>query len=108
MVKITVLDWVFLLGYFLAMVSIGITVAYATQDPTATAGADYIAVSDSIQLTHSQPAQYVNVTVLGDNIYELNELFTVELSPSTNSPRGVARGVWEGSGTILNDDTAPT
>ncbi|MCP4421496.1 MAG: hypothetical protein GY805_33210, partial [Chloroflexi bacterium] len=84
------------------------TVTYATADGTALAGAglDYTAVpTTTLTFLPATLTQTVNIDILGDTLDEDNELFTVQLGD--RSP-GTKIGDSSGSGTILDNDTAPT
>jgi uncharacterized repeat protein (TIGR01451 family) len=58
----------------------GVTVAYATSDGTATAGADYTATSGTLTFAAGVTSQTVNVPVLEDALAEGDETFSVTLS----------------------------
>jgi len=91
----------------------GVTVDFATADDTAVAsgssisgGNDY--ESNSGQLTFAGTAgetQSITVAINGDNTFELDETFFVNLSNATN---GVTISDGQGVGTIQNDDPMPT
>jgi len=79
-----------------------LTVAYATEDNTATASADYDAVSGRLTFTTaSNAAQHIDVPLLDDVVEEAVESFTMRLS----DPRGAPLAVAAAGGTILDDDT---
>ena len=82
-----------------------LTVDIETADGTATSGSDYVALpattvhfSAGGDLTHD-----VTITVLGDEVVELDETFSVELSNPTG-PANIVLG--SASSTIENDDAA--
>lgn len=77
-----------------------VTVNYTTQDGTATAGSDYIAQSGSISFLPGVRKQLVTIAMLGDNMPESDEDFSIVLSNPVNAI--IADGI--GTGTILNDD----
>ena len=81
-----------------------VTVSYATVDGTATAGADYTTTSGTLSFTPGQTTKRVEVQTLPDTDQEGAESFTVRLSGATGATLtdGVA------TGTILDDDEAPT
>ena len=81
---------------------IEVTVAYATADGTASAGADYRAASGELRFAPGETEQTVPVSVLGDLRPEADETFTLTLSSPVNAE--LARA--EATGTIVNDDTA--
>ena len=75
---------------------------YATQDGTATAGQDYKSTSGTLTFSPSVSKTTVTVSVRGDNIYENDETFTLNIiDPST----GLV--LCQGTGTIVNDDKMP-
>ncbi|SHO67271.1 chitinase [Pseudoxanthobacter soli DSM 19599] len=78
-----------------------VTVHYSTADGTATAGADYEAVSGTLTFAPGQTMAEIHVPLIGDRIVEGNETFSLTLS----TPNGatVANGV--ATGTIVDDDT---
>ena len=80
-----------------------VTVAYATSNGTATAGADYTATSGTVTFAAGVTSQTVAVKVTGDNTVEPNETFTVTLS----NPTGATISKATATGTITNDDAAP-
>jgi hypothetical protein len=82
-----------------------ITVQYATADGTATlADRDYQATSGTLTFAPGVTSQTITVLVNSDNIYENNETFTVNLSAPSNATFATGTG----TGTILNDDPAPS
>src|SRR5919197_6488170 len=82
-----------------------ITVDYSTADGTAAAASDYVAKSGTLTFpANSTSAQTITIVVNGDNIDEINETFTVNLSNPTRAT--IATGT--GTGTITDDDNAPT
>ena len=79
-----------------------VTVAYATADGTATAGADYTATSGTLVFAPGQTSQTVAVAVVGDTVFEPDETFTLALSNPVNATLGTATA----TGTITNNDAA--
>lgn len=79
------------------------SVQYATQNGSATAGSDYSAATGTLTISPGATTGTITVAVLGDTTQEPNETFTVNLSNATNST--IADG--QGTGTISNDDNAP-
>lgn len=77
-----------------------ITVDYATNDVTATAGTDYVATSGQLIFQPGETSKTVPVSVLGDGTLEADETFAVALGNVSNA---VALDN-AGTGTILNDD----
>jgi hypothetical protein len=80
-----------------------VTVNYATADGTATAPSDYASTSGVLTFNPGVTTQTVTVNVVGDTNVEPNETFTVNLSSPSNAT--IATGT--GTGTIVNDDSAP-
>ena len=96
------LDFVVRLG---APSSRAITVNWATQAGTATAGSDYHAASDTLTFpARSTAAQTIRVTLLDDTTPESDETVTLVLSNPVHASLGAA-GV--AAGTILDDDGPP-
>jgi hypothetical protein len=82
-----------------------VTVDFATADGTATAvDADYVGTGGTLTFAPGITTQTVNVAVIGDNRAEPDETFSVLLSNPTNVTLTNDRG----TGTIRNDDAAPT
>src|SRR5439155_693458 len=76
-----------------------------TQDGTATiADNDYQANNGTLNFAASETTKQVTVLVNGDTTYETNEAFTVHLSNASGATIGDA----DGTGTIVNDDAAPS
>ena len=82
-----------------------VTVNYATSDGTATAGADYTAIS-ATQLTIAAGATTAtfNVGVLADTLDEANETVTLTLSSASNATISDATATL----TITDDDATPS
>jgi large repetitive protein len=81
-----------------------VSVDYATEDGTATAGSDYTAVSGTATFPVGQTSVAVAVPVRADSVEEPNETFTLSLSNAVGAP--IAFG--QGQGTIVNDDPYKT
>ena len=79
-----------------------VSVDYATEDDTATAGADYTAVSGTVVFAAGETAKTVSVPVLDDAIDEGKEVMRLLLS----NPKGAyLRGIHtRARGIITNDD----
>ncbi len=77
-----------------------VTVAYSTQDISATAGSDYVATSGVLTFAPGIQEQTFTVPVIGDTAPEANERFRVILSNAVGAPIFSAQSI----GTILNDD----
>ena len=80
-----------------------VSVAFATADGTATAGADYQAANGTLTFTTGQTATRITVAVIGDTVPEPDETFTVTLSNPANATFADATA----TGTITNDDPEP-
>ena len=81
-----------------------VTVSYATSNGTATAGSDYTGGSGTVTFNPGQTSKSIGVLVTGDTVSEANETFTVTLS----NPGNAVLGDGVATGTITNDDAAPT
>ncbi len=81
-----------------------VTVNFATVDGSATAPADYTAQSGTLTFSPGQTSKQIIVPVNGDTANEIDEGFFVTLSNATNATIATVGG----TGTILNDDAAPT
>jgi hypothetical protein len=82
-----------------------VTVDYSTADGTGSAAAttadnDYQAKSGTITFNPGETSKTITILVNGDNKYEQNETFFVNLSNPTNAEIADDQGV----GTIVNDD----
>jgi uncharacterized repeat protein (TIGR01451 family) len=80
-----------------------VTVNYATQDVSATAGTDYVYTDGILTFAPGQTSRTIDVTVNGDTDFEPIETFQVVLSSPSSAM--IADGV--GIGTIPNDDAPP-
>lgn len=82
-----------------------VTVQYGTQDATASAGADYTAVSGVLTFpADGDTLQTINVPILGDLLDEANETFKVQLSNAVNATISDAGSA---TGTIIDNDPVP-
>ncbi len=84
--------------------AVAVTVDWATADGTATAGTDYTAGEGTLTFSGGVLSKTIAVPVTGDDVDEPNETFTVELSNASGASLGEAVG----TGTIRDDDDAPT
>lgn len=80
------------------------TVAYATASGTAATGADFGAVSGTATIAAGEASAIVPVTIVGDQLDEADESFSVTLSTPTNATIADSTG----TATIVDDDDAPT
>ncbi len=77
-----------------------VSVNFATANGTATAPTDYLATSGTLTFNPGDLTKTINVTINGDQLFEPDETFTVNLSNPVNTTISKATGI----GTILNDD----
>jgi chitinase len=80
-----------------------ISLRFATQDGTATAGSDYVARSGGLVFLAGETEKVIAITVRGDRTVEADETFGIRITE-------VLRGVvidGEATGTIRNDDSRP-
>ncbi len=83
---------------------VNVSASYNSADGSATlANNDYQSASGLVSFAPGVTTQPVTVLVNGDLVTEPNETFTVALSALSNA----AAGSLVGTGTILNDDSAP-
>ncbi len=84
-----------------------VTVPYATSDATATAGADYEAeTAGSLTIEAGRTDTTIVLQTLDDDLNEESETFTVTLGEPVGAELAV--GGEDGTGTILDNDDAPT
>lgn len=82
-------------------------VNYTTADGTATlADSDYATTSGTLIIPAGSSTGTISVNVIGDARFESNETFSVNLSGGSNYTS--MGSTLTGTGTITNDDTAPT
>ena len=82
-----------------------VDVGFETDDATATAPGDYAAQSGgTVSIEAGQLQATIEVGVVGDTVNELDENYNVFLTSTTNAT--LSDG--EGTGTIANDDRAPS
>jgi hypothetical protein len=80
--------------------SLTVTLNYATANNTATAGPDYVSTSGALTFNPGDLTKTISVTINGDQSFEQNETFFVNLS----SPSNASISDNQGLGTINNDD----
>ena len=83
-----------------------VLIDFATVDGTAKAGSDYTATSGTLTISAGQTSGTISVTVLDDQVVEINEAFFVELSNARANGRGVAIEDSRGELTISDNDQA--
>lgn len=76
-----------------------VSVGYLLEDGAATAGDDYTAASGSLTFAPGQTSQDLSVTILGDNLQEGTETFTLRLVDPVNATTSDT-----GTATIVDDD----
>ncbi|MBH8572966.1 DUF4347 domain-containing protein [Nostocaceae cyanobacterium CENA369] len=82
-----------------------VTINYNTSDGTAVAAdSDYNSTSGTITFNPGETSKVISIGVIGDNKFETDETFSVNLSGATNATIADNLGV----GTIINDDNQPT
>jgi len=84
-----------------------VSVRATTQNSSAQAGVDYTALSQDIVFAAGDTEEDFNVTVIGDDIDELNETFLVSLTNLTGETVATIADA-QAIGTIIDDDEAPT
>lgn len=77
-----------------------VTVAYATTDGSATAGSDYTETTGTATIPAGATSTTIDVPVLGDTTYEVDETLTLTLSDPSDGVLDDSTG----RGTILDDD----
>ena len=80
-----------------------VSVDWATQDGTATAGSDYVAANGTVSFAPGEISKTVSVVVNGDAVAEGDENFAINLS----NPVGTRIADGQGVGTIATDDARP-
>ena len=81
-----------------------VSVAYASSDGSAQAGADYVAASGRLTLAPSTRSGTISVQVVDDSVVEGSESFTLTLSSPSNAT--VAANGTVAEGTIADNDSA--
>jgi hypothetical protein len=82
-----------------------VTIDYATSNQNAAGGVDYVNTSGKLTfLPGSSTVQTITVPVIGDRLDENDETFLITLSNETNALILVGQA----TGTIIDDDIAPT
>jgi large repetitive protein len=84
--------------------AVAASVDFASSDGTATAGADYGAVSGTLDIPAGGTSALVHVTVNGDRSFEPDETLSLTLS----SPTDASIDDGAATGTVGDDDPAPT
>lgn len=81
-----------------------ISVDYATRDGSASAGEDYIAVEGTLMLYQDETQAVIPVEIIGDNIYETDEYFYLDIYNNSHGSLGEGVVKLTAVRTILNDD----
>jgi hypothetical protein len=81
----------------------GVTVDWDTVAGTAAEGIDYVGASGTVTFAPFDTSETVQVTVNGDDTFEPDETFALDLSNASGAPIGDAQGI----ATIVDDDDAP-
>jgi hypothetical protein len=85
--------------------SLSASVSFATSDGTATiADGDYAAATGTLTFAPGETTKQITVEVNGDTVFESDEAFKVNLTNPINATVADANG----TGTLTNDDAAPT
>lgn len=85
------------------------SVAYATADLTAIAGADYLSTSGTLTFANGSTQQFVNVTVLADGLQEGSKAFQITLSNPSNAQLGDGTSlatIYDGTQGVLQFSTS--
>ncbi len=77
-----------------------VAVGFSTVDATARAGQDYVASRGTVTFAAGELSKTVSVPIIGDETFEADERFGLNLSGATGAIIGRAAGI----GTIVNDD----
>jgi hypothetical protein len=80
-----------------------VVVNYSTREGSATSFNDYVTTSGTVNIPAGQTSATIVVQINGDTDEEGDETFFVNLTSATNA--NILDG--QGTGTIINDDTAP-
>jgi CSLREA domain-containing protein len=70
-----------------------VSVAYATDDETATDGEDYLGAYGTLTFDPGETEQYIRVTILSDAVVEADETFYVNLDQAANATIADAQGM---------------
>ena len=84
------------------------TIAYATEDVEATAGADYTATSGTLSFGANETQKTISVPILNDNIYDPSENFRLRLSVVAGTSNPTVLGSPQSTlVTIIDNDPPP-
>ena len=76
------------------------TIHYATVEGTAKEGADFTSASGTITISAGETKATIDITVTGDSLRKLNQLFYVQL----DAPKNCTLKTSKGTGTIVNEN----
>jgi chitinase len=88
----------------LAASSTPVTVQYATADGTAIAGRNYVAQSGTLTFAAGETQKTFTIAAIDDHVVTTSQSFSLMLS----APNGASLANGSATGTIINDDVAPT
>jgi hypothetical protein len=83
-----------------------LSVDYTTRDGTAIAGQDYLATKGTLVLYSNENQAVIPVEIIGDNIYESNEIFYLDVFNPVGGSFGTDVIKLTAVRTIVNDDIA--
>lgn len=86
-------------------INLPVTLFYSLSDGTASAASDFNASTSPVSIAAGDVNGSIAVLVNGDQTFELDETFTVTLTPNSSLNAFIVNG--PGQGTILNDDPVP-
>lgn len=81
-----------------------LSVDYITRDGTATAGEDYIAISDTLKLYPDDNQAVIAVEIIGDNNPEADETFYLDVTNPVGESFGEGIVTLTAMRTIIDDD----
>ncbi len=82
-----------------------VSLIYSTENGTATAGSDYVGVSNTLlTFNPGEVSKQISINILGDFVVEPSENFLLNINSATNATILDSQGV----GTLTNDDTPGT
>jgi len=87
-----------------AATTVPVSMNYVTSNGTALSGTDYLGTSGTLTIPAGSTTGTIAVSIFGDTTHEPDETFGITLSSASNGTLLVGSA----TGTIVNDDTAPT
>lgn len=82
-----------------------ISVSYVTEDGSALAPDDYVALAGSVEIPAGETSAVITVAIVGDTVEEIDETLVVNLEVSTSD---VTLGTSQVTGRIFDDDNEST